>query len=459
MKANRLVLCLFLSLALIATYIPIISFADDGNKERSIEYGTIELDDNWKQSEDDPTYWTNDSYGATITFSGTGFTETEHGFSAEVGKTVYMYIYPASRHPVDRVYHNDNLLEHDGETGLYCLCSFNVCEDFVDGDVWNPGNSIDIYFEEMESITFIPKGQHYVWRACDSELNSWDEPSFQEKDQLIIKYSDKTSIYTYTEEGWRDNNYNAPYLDYCYMYGESVSASAHKSGDVSTMKVTVVVDGVTTEATISVMFLLDHVQYYNEATDTYYSDLKATAATPATCTAPGNSEYWTCPLCKRYFSDKFGQKEIASGAWVIPATGHKFDQTKVTKKAGLLKNGTQVQMCSVCGAYGKTSVVPGWGVYYVKTPKTTAGKKSFTVKWKKQSKANLKKFNGYQIRYSMKKNMAKAKTVKVKKTATSKTIKKLKEKTKYYVQVRTYTKKSGKLFYSKWSAKKTVKTK
>ena len=38
-------------------------------------------------------------------------------------------------------------------------------------------------------------------------------------------------------------------------------------------------------------------------------------------------------------------------------------------------------------------------------------------------------------------------------------IKKLKAKKKYYVQVRTYKTVSGKKYYSKWSKKKTVKTK
>ncbi len=45
------------------------------------------------------------------------------------------------------------------------------------------------------------------------------------------------------------------------------------------------------------------------------------------------------------------------------------------------------------------------------------------------------------------------------KKSKSKKIKGLAKKTKYYVQVRTYTKSGGTTFYSKWSAKKTVKTK
>ena len=84
-----------------------------------------------------------------------------------------------------------------------------------------------------------------------------------------------------------------------------------------------------------------------------------------------------------------------------------------------------------------------------------AGRKSFTVKWKK--KTNI---SGYQIQYATNKNFSKGKTVTVTgaKNA-SKTVKKLKGKKKYYVRVRTYKKFNGTSLYSKWSASKTVTTK
>jgi hypothetical protein len=87
------------------------------------------------------------------------------------------------------------------------------------------------------------------------------------------------------------------------------------------------------------------------------------------------------------------------------------------------------------------------------TTYVSAVSKGFTVKWDKVTNAN-----GYEIRYSTKKNMSGAKTVTL--TGKSKKITKLKAKTKYYVQVRAYAKLStGKKLYSKWSVKKTVTTK
>ena len=86
---------------------------------------------------------------------------------------------------------------------------------------------------------------------------------------------------------------------------------------------------------------------------------------------------------------------------------------------------------------------------------TKNGSKQFTVKWKKKTV----QVTGYQIRYSTQKNMKNAKTVTVaKKGTTSKTIKKLKAKKKYWVQIRTYKTVNGVKYVSAWSAKKAVKT-
>ena len=100
---------------------------------------------------------------------------------------------------------------------------------------------------------------------------------------------------------------------------------------------------------------------------------------------------------------------------------------------------------------------------YTINPKGTAisslskSKKAFTAKWKKQSAQT----SGYQLLYSTNskfKSRNKYVTVSSYKT-TSKTIKKLAAKKKYYVKIRTYRSVSGKKYYSGWSAAKTVVTK
>ncbi len=84
---------------------------------------------------------------------------------------------------------------------------------------------------------------------------------------------------------------------------------------------------------------------------------------------------------------------------------------------------------------------------------------AFKVKWKRASGVD-----GYHIQYSLNKNMKSAKKVTVNKQSTvSKTVKKLRNKKKYYVRVRTYKKMKvegvNHTYYGKWSTKKTVKTK
>lgn len=88
------------------------------------------------------------------------------------------------------------------------------------------------------------------------------------------------------------------------------------------------------------------------------------------------------------------------------------------------------------------------------------GKKSFQVKWKKQSaKMAASRITGYQVRYSRSSAMENAKTTTVKGYKTvSKKVTKLKVRKKYYVQVRTYKTVNGVKYYSSWSARKAVTT-
>ena len=76
--------------------------------------------------------------------------------------------------------------------------------------------------------------------------------------------------------------------------------------------------------------------------------LKKTAAVEPTCTEAGNSEYYTCSNCSKYFSDSKGTKEIEKDSWVIDATGHSYGDWEVTKKATCTEAGSQQKICSQC---------------------------------------------------------------------------------------------------------------
>lgn len=77
-----------------------------------------------------------------------------------------------------------------------------------------------------------------------------------------------------------------------------------------------------------------------------------TEAKAATCTEAGNTAYWYCPDCGKYFSDEALTKEITKDATVVAATGHNH-VTKVDAKAATSTAAGNITYwyCSDCGKY------------------------------------------------------------------------------------------------------------
>ena len=78
--------------------------------------------------------------------------------------------------------------------------------------------------------------------------------------------------------------------------------------------------------------------------------LVATPAKDPTCTEAGNTAYWTCSDCGKYYSDAKGTVEIAQNSWVIPATGHIWNNGRVTTAATCINEGEILYTCTVCNA-------------------------------------------------------------------------------------------------------------
>ncbi len=75
-------------------------------------------------------------------------------------------------------------------------------------------------------------------------------------------------------------------------------------------------------------------------------------AAAATCTENGNTEYYYCSDCGKYFSDEEGTTEISLSDTVIVATGHIWDEGEVTTAATCTENGNiEYYTCSACGKY------------------------------------------------------------------------------------------------------------
>ncbi len=69
----------------------------------------------------------------------------------------------------------------------------------------------------------------------------------------------------------------------------------------------------------------------------------------ATCTEEGNSKYWKCTTCGKYFSDVYGNHEITLESTVIPATGHTIVIDKAVEPTYTSTGLTEGSHCSVCG--------------------------------------------------------------------------------------------------------------
>ncbi len=105
--------------------------------------------------------------------------------------------------------------------------------------------------------------------------------------------------------------------------------------------------------------------------DVHTHTMTPTAAVAATCTEAGNSAYWYCSGCDKYFSDADGNTEIAENSWVIAALGHDlgaWTETTAAVPATCTTAGAtaiETRSCSRCD-YSETrggDVVPATGIH------------------------------------------------------------------------------------------------
>ena len=94
--------------------------------------------------------------------------------------------------------------------------------------------------------------------------------------------------------------------------------------------------------------------------------MTATAGKAATCTEAGNSAYWTCSRCHKYFSDAAGKTEIAKDSWVIAALGHD-EATRAAVAATCYASGheadTYCKRCGIVITAGATILATGKHTY------------------------------------------------------------------------------------------------
>lgn len=303
---------------------------------------------------------------------------------------------------------------------------------------------VTTYCKAIGKTVKIEYGEAYGWGLTElfgddsGAFGYWNDNASAYSMSDPVENNGFVSVFVYKDQsGWSDK--------YSFFGSNSMTACPNKSVTL-TLKAAGYDDNWNT---VIAAYAGAEVGYYNGSTWTKLgtTDAKGNVSVKFakngtyTVTAKGaNGEILVPPVC------------------VVTVKHAALKHVKVS--AGNLKNGYEYDNCSACGTtkmnYRKLT---GWSTNYVKSFKVSKGKKSFTAKWKKQSKKNRKKFSGYQVRYSTSSKMTNAKTVNVSKNSKSKKIKKLAKKKTYYVQARSYVTSKGVNYYAGWSKVKSVKTK
>ena len=84
--------------------------------------------------------------------------------------------------------------------------------------------------------------------------------------------------------------------------------------------------------------------------------LQKIEATEATCTTPGNKEYYKCETCEHFFADAAATQKVTEGDMIIPASGHDYANLVYTWSEDYTTC-TAVQKCNNCDTVNATETV------------------------------------------------------------------------------------------------------
>lgn len=148
-----------------------------------------------------------------------------------------------------------------------------------------------------------------------------------------------------------------------FVWGDDYSAQAkyvcsHDASHVQLHDATVN-NEVTTQPGCETKGVRTYTATYDGHTDTKTDEVAATghslvahAAKAATCTEGGNSAYWSCEDCDKFFSDENGEHEIAADSWIIAAKGHQMTHHDAVSSDICTSIGNiEYWSCSKCDKY------------------------------------------------------------------------------------------------------------
>ena len=84
-------------------------------------------------------------------------------------------------------------------------------------------------------------------------------------------------------------------------------------------------------------------------------EMQVTVAKDATCTEDGNTAYWYCAKCGKYFDNAVGSVEIELADTVLEKTGHTVVVDEAVAPTPSSSGLTEGSHCSTCGEIGRAS--------------------------------------------------------------------------------------------------------
>ena len=173
------------------------------------------------------------------------------------------------------------------------------------------------------------------------------KPCNEEDKCTVCGYVKAAGVHAWgtAEYKWGDDNMSCTATVKCTNC-EAVETDAAAIG-ISTTPATCTVDGKTVY-TATFSSELFTTQTKEDPIPALGHTLTKVEAKAATCTEVGNSEYYTCGTCGKFFSDKDGKTEIAKDSWVIKALGHKLTKTPAKAATCTEPGNNEYWTCSVC---------------------------------------------------------------------------------------------------------------
>ena len=145
--------------------------------------------------------------------------------------------------------------------------------------------------------------------------------------------------------------------------GSAVASQTVKSGEAAEMPESPTMSGFDFDGWYDGLKLYDFsepvtrdIELVAQWTKVHVHSLTAVPAKEATCESAGNTAYWQCTGCGKYFSDAAASAEISKNSWVLTALGH--DWTKpVYEWAADNKSVTASRACKNDGSHMETETV------------------------------------------------------------------------------------------------------